>query len=118
MADEEEASEKPHEATPRKLQEARKRGEVPVSQDLVTFGVYSGILIAMATLGAWSVDRAGASLVPFLDTPEALAERLTDYHEKTEPVLDLFRRKELVLDIDGTALPDEIHAEIRAGIRA
>lgn len=39
------------------------------------------------------------------DTPEALAERLRDYHTKTKPVLDLFRRKELVLDIDGTPPP-------------
>jgi adenylate kinase len=48
------------------------------------------------------------------DTPEALADRLADYHDKTEPVLDLFRGKELVLDIDGTAAPDEIHQQIRS----
>jgi adenylate kinase len=52
------------------------------------------------------------------DTPEALAERLADYHDKTEPVLDLFRRTELVLDIDGTAAPNAIHAEICARLRA
>src|SRR5689334_9903501 len=28
------------------------------------------------------------------DTPEALAVRLREYHEKTRPVLDIFRRKE------------------------
>ncbi|QDU40858.1 Adenylate kinase [Maioricimonas rarisocia] len=47
------------------------------------------------------------------DTPEALAERLRDYHTKTRPVLDLFRRKELVLDIDGTPPADEIQQNIR-----
>ena len=47
------------------------------------------------------------------DTPEALSERLHDYHAKTEPVLDLFRRKELVLDIDGTAPADIVQQEIR-----
>jgi adenylate kinase len=52
------------------------------------------------------------------DTPAALAERLADYHEKTKPVLDLFRRKELVLDIDGTFSPDEIHTEIRSRLGA
>ena len=31
------------------------------------------------------------------DTEEALAVRLREYHEKTNPVLDLFRRKELVI---------------------
>ncbi|MEW4528344.1 nucleoside monophosphate kinase [Maioricimonas sp. JC845] len=47
------------------------------------------------------------------DTPEALAERLRDYHTRTKPVLDLFRRKELVLDIDGTPPADVIQQNIR-----
>ena len=51
------------------------------------------------------------------DTPEALAERLAEYHTKTEPVLDLFRRKELVLDIDGTPPPEEIQSEIRRRLK-
>jgi adenylate kinase len=64
-------------------------------------------------------DVCGGQLVSRPDdTPEALAERLSDYHEKTSPVLDLFRRKELVLDIDGTSTPDEIHTEIRSRLRA
>lgn len=59
-------------------------------------------------------DVCGGTLIPRPDdTPEALAERLQDYHSKTEPVLDLFRRKELVLDIDGTRSPNAIQAEIR-----
>ena len=48
------------------------------------------------------------------DTAEALAERLRDYHAKTEPTLDLFRRKELVLDIDGTSSPEDTQSEIRS----
>ena len=60
-------------------------------------------------------DVCGGQLVSRPDdTPEALADRLRDYHEKTEPVLDLFRRKELVLDIDGTPPPEVIQAEIRS----
>ena len=51
------------------------------------------------------------------DTPEALADRLRDYHTKTKPVLDLFRKKELVLDIDGTSTPDEIQQEIRERLK-
>ncbi|NNE78743.1 MAG: flagellar biosynthesis protein FlhB [Silicimonas sp.] len=74
MSGEEENDEKPFEATPRKLEEARKRGEVPISQDLITFGVYVGVLLAASMIGVWSVERAGSALVPFLDTPEKLAE--------------------------------------------
>jgi adenylate kinase len=35
------------------------------------------------------------------DTEAALANRLRDYHAKTDPVLDLFRRKEFVVTVDG-----------------
>lgn len=72
MADDDDSADKPFEATPRKLQEARKRGEVPVSQDLVTFGVYLGILAAALLLGAWTVDQAGTALLPFLASPETM----------------------------------------------
>lgn len=47
------------------------------------------------------------------DTEEALAERLRTYHEKTDPVLDLFRRKEYVIDIDATPDVDTIQQAIR-----
>ncbi len=60
-------------------------------------------------------DVCGGELVSRPDdTPEALADRLQDYHTKTEPVLDLFRRKELVLEIDGTASPEKIQQQIRS----
>lgn len=51
------------------------------------------------------------------DTPEALTDRLRDYHAKTKPVLDLFRGKELVLDIDGTMTPDEVQQSIRSRLK-
>ncbi len=60
-------------------------------------------------------DVCGGPLIPRSDDAiEALADRLRDYHTKTEPVLDLFRRKELVLDIDGTQGPEAIQSDIRA----
>ena len=60
-------------------------------------------------------DVCGGELVSRPDdTSDALAGRLRDYHTKTEPVLGLFRRKELVLDIDGTPPPQEIQHEIRS----
>jgi adenylate kinase len=47
------------------------------------------------------------------DTPEALAARLRDYHEKTRPVLELFRRKEVVHDVDARPAPEEVQATLR-----
>ncbi len=47
------------------------------------------------------------------DTPEALTARLRDYHEKTDPVLDLFRRKEYVIDVDARPDKETVQREIR-----
>jgi len=47
------------------------------------------------------------------DTEEALAVRLRTYHEKTNPVLDLFRRKEYVVTVDARPVPEAVQAEIR-----
>jgi adenylate kinase len=64
-------------------------------------------------------DVCGAALTSRPDdTAEALADRLRDYHTKTEPVLDIFRRKELVIDVDGRAGVDDIQNEIRSRIGA
>jgi adenylate kinase len=48
------------------------------------------------------------------DTEEALAVRLREYHEKTGPVLEIFRRKEYVFSIDARPAPDAIQRAIRA----
>jgi adenylate kinase len=47
------------------------------------------------------------------DTPDAVRARLRDYHTQTEPVLELFRKKGLVVVADGTRPPEEVRQEIR-----
>jgi adenylate kinase len=46
------------------------------------------------------------------DNPQALANRLRDYHAKTKPVIDLFDRKEFVVTVDATPPKEEIFTEI------
>jgi adenylate kinase len=59
-------------------------------------------------------DVCGGRLVSRADdTAEALRARLHDYHTKTRPVLDIFRRKELVVEVDGAAERDAVQAEVR-----
>ena len=59
-------------------------------------------------------DVCGGNLITREDdTEEALVVRLREYHDKTDPVLDLFRRKEYVAVIDATASKEEIQQEIR-----
>ena len=47
------------------------------------------------------------------DTEEALAVRLRDYHEQTNPALDLFRRKEYVITVDARPAPEVVQQDIR-----
>ena len=47
------------------------------------------------------------------DTPDALAIRLRDYHEKTRPLIEIFQRKEFVATIDATRPVAEVQALIR-----
>jgi len=59
-------------------------------------------------------DACGGELVTREDdTDEALAVRLRDYHEKTAPVLELFRRKEYVISVDARPPVEAVQAEIR-----
>lgn len=48
------------------------------------------------------------------DTAEAVNERLRDYHTKTQPILDLFERKALVVTIDGTGSAEQVQREVRS----
>jgi adenylate kinase len=59
-------------------------------------------------------DTCGGELVTREDdTEEALAVRLRDYHEKTNPVLDVFRRKEYVVTVDARPEPALVQRAIR-----
>jgi adenylate kinase len=59
-------------------------------------------------------DVCGGALVAREDdTPEALEVRIREYHERTQPVLELFRRKEYVVTVDATRPRDQVFAEIR-----
>ena len=59
-------------------------------------------------------DICGHGLVTRADdTAEALEGRLRDYHEKTRPVLELFRRKEVVHDVDGCPPLEDVQQAIR-----
>jgi adenylate kinase len=47
------------------------------------------------------------------DVEEALAVRLRDFHEQTEPAIDLFRRKEHVITVDATPARELVQQQIR-----
>ena len=51
------------------------------------------------------------------DTPEALERRLSIYFDETQPLIDRWRDRGIVLDIDGDQSIDEVGNEIRKSIR-
>ena len=71
-------------------------------------------LLASSPRVAGQCDACGAALVTREDdSEEALAVRLREYHEKTNPVLEIFRRKEYVITVDARPDPEHVQQEIR-----
>jgi adenylate kinase len=71
-------------------------------------------LIANSPAVPGQCDSCGGELIQREDdTEEALAVRLREYHEKTDPVLDLFRRKEYVIPVDARQPKEVVQEEIR-----
>jgi len=59
-------------------------------------------------------DVCGGALVARADdNPEALAIRLSQYHEETKPLIEIFERKEFVATVDATKPVNEVQAAIR-----
>lgn len=67
MAEQDEDSDsKRFDATPKKLEDARKKGEVPHSQDLTTTAAYTGFLCAALVAGQSNLLEIGATLSAFM----------------------------------------------------
>jgi adenylate kinase len=59
-------------------------------------------------------DVCGGDLVSRADdNPEALANRLADYHEQTRPLIEIFQRKEYVATVDATQSVNDVQIAIR-----
>jgi adenylate kinase len=63
-------------------------------------------------------DLCGGKLVQREDDTEgALAVRLRNYHSKTNPVLEIFRRKEYVVSIDARPEKEQVQQAIRSALQ-
>ncbi len=74
MSDDTSPSEKPHDPTPSRLLEARKKGEIVRSTDLNTAVSYAGFLLVLALFGGVVAGRVGQTLSVLLDRAPELAE--------------------------------------------
>jgi adenylate kinase len=50
------------------------------------------------------------------DTPEVIRHRLALYHRETEPLVALYDAADLVVRVDGTGTPDQVHDRLIAAI--
>ena len=73
MSEDQDSDDKPNDPTPKRLEEARKRGEIPRSADLTAAASYGGALAAAAVLGPVSVATLGTALTVMLDQADRLA---------------------------------------------
>jgi flagellar biosynthetic protein FlhB len=68
---------KEHDASPQKLIEARKKGDIPRSAELLVAASTAGFVLALFAFGGWAVTRAGTAGMVLLDQSDRLSELLT-----------------------------------------
>lgn len=65
MSDEDQ-NDKPHDPTPKKLEDARKKGEVVKSADLIAAANYGGLVLAAFAVGGFSLDSHASVLAEMI----------------------------------------------------
>jgi len=50
------------------------------------------------------------------DTPETIAERLVTYRQLTRPLIEFYRSRGLLREVDGMGSPDEVFVRILAAL--
>ena len=66
-------TEREHEPTQKRLDDARKRGDIPRSADLTSAAVYAGLLLALFTTGYAAVQHMGSAGMTLLGQADRLA---------------------------------------------
>ena len=101
----------------------RSHGEEPaIMQAAADSGhpMRTAILLKLSETDVWQRLKAAASLKDRGsrqdDNEEGLRNRLVEFHEKTEPVIQFYRDKKLLLEVDGSLTRDEVTNEILNGL--
>jgi flagellar biosynthesis protein FlhB len=74
--DDDDSTDKPHEPTPRKLDEARKRGEVPKSADLTATAGFLGFLALALWPGGWAPERLAITGRALIDRADPIGTQM------------------------------------------
>jgi flagellar biosynthetic protein FlhB len=68
------SADKEHDASPQRLEQARKEGDIPRSVDLQAAAATAGFVLAFAALGPWVVQRTGSAGMVLLDQSVGLSQ--------------------------------------------
>ena len=71
MAEENDPSAKTEEPTPRRLEEARRKGDVAKSPDVAQWASLAGAAGVLAIMGGWIARDLTSRLLPFVERPES-----------------------------------------------
>ncbi|WP_120009748.1 EscU/YscU/HrcU family type III secretion system export apparatus switch protein [Teichococcus vastitatis] len=71
---EESGQEKTLDASPRKLQQAREKGDIPISREGSSFGLYAAMLLSMGLAGGVIAQHMANILLPLVEQPDAFLE--------------------------------------------
>ena len=74
MSDQSTDDDKQYEATQTKLDEARKKGDIPRSIDLNTAAAYAGLIVMGLSIGTLTLTEMGAQLAGFLARAETMSK--------------------------------------------
>jgi len=100
---------------PRTATQAEHLDQV-LAQDEVVLDAVVCLTVADDTLVDRLLGRA-AELHRIDDQADTIRPRLALYHRTTEPLLDLYRERGLLVEVDGTGVVDEVAARIDAALR-
>lgn len=76
MSDADDDTEKSHAPSQKRLDEARKRGDVPKSTDLTTAAVYGAAALAIALVGSYAINTLGATATGLIEHSDRLSQSL------------------------------------------
>lgn len=74
MQEEQSPADKPHEPTPRRLEDARKKGEIVRSTDLNTAVIYAGFLLTGGLFAAWATETLGSGFIGMWGQAHSLSD--------------------------------------------
>ncbi len=76
MSERDDTQDKPHDPTPHKLAEARKKGDIAKSTEVSAAAAYLGLTLALVALGAPAAQEAGAAMSSFIGGADRLVGRV------------------------------------------